>query len=352
VSGKVPGEAEKWDDVIRKITSVWTPEIAAEVLAAVTKLDLRATPEVGDVPTWDGSKFVPAASGGGSAPTEAQIVELTGGGVTRLHAHDADGAFTDTFGDGVLDATWTGSTNGDSTVTEAGGVLTLTTGSAGEDAAVTKGALDLGSVFAQIASIPADPTVRVLVRVRDADHSNDAQFVILNGVLTAVAYGDTEDELASAPFDPDAHAWLRITFTTGETLVWETSPDGATWTQFATASPERQTYLDAGGAFNQIGVAFRLGVENTGDPVIDSCAFASAGYALPTATRAEIAQALHGIGPTVTAGALDTLLTGLTLANNAVSDPTGGDTVDAEARTAIATLIDRLEAAGILLPAS
>jgi hypothetical protein len=87
-------------------------------------------------------------------------------------------------------------------------------------------------------------------------------------------------------------------------------------------------------------------------PVIDSCAFASAGYALPTATRAEIAQALHGIGPTVTAGALDTLLTGLTLANNAVSDPTGGDTVDAEARTAIATLIDRLEAAGILLPAS
>jgi hypothetical protein len=61
VSGKVPGEAEKWDDVIRKITSVWTPEVAAEVLAAITKLDLRAS---ADVPTFDGSKFVPTAVGG------------------------------------------------------------------------------------------------------------------------------------------------------------------------------------------------------------------------------------------------------------------------------------------------
>jgi hypothetical protein len=65
VSGKVPGEAEKWDDVIRKITSVWTPEVAAEVLAAITKLDLRSSASVGDVPTFDGSKFVPQAVGGG-----------------------------------------------------------------------------------------------------------------------------------------------------------------------------------------------------------------------------------------------------------------------------------------------
>jgi hypothetical protein len=69
VSGKVPGEAEKWDDVIRKITSVWTPEVAAEVLAAITKLDLRASASVGDVPTFDGSKFVPAAVGGGGSGT-------------------------------------------------------------------------------------------------------------------------------------------------------------------------------------------------------------------------------------------------------------------------------------------
>jgi hypothetical protein len=61
VSGKVPGEAEKWDDVIRKITSVWTPEVAAEVLAAITKLDLRADASTGDVPTYDGSKYVPEA---------------------------------------------------------------------------------------------------------------------------------------------------------------------------------------------------------------------------------------------------------------------------------------------------
>jgi hypothetical protein len=64
VSGKVPGEAEKWDDVIRKITSVWGPEVAGEVLAAITKLDLRADAEMGDVPTFDGTKFIPQPPSG------------------------------------------------------------------------------------------------------------------------------------------------------------------------------------------------------------------------------------------------------------------------------------------------
>jgi hypothetical protein len=79
VSGKVPGEAEKWDDVIRKITSVWTPEVAAEVLAAITKLDLRAGAEVGDVPTWDGTKYTPVGS------VQVATTVLTANEIKALH---------------------------------------------------------------------------------------------------------------------------------------------------------------------------------------------------------------------------------------------------------------------------
>jgi hypothetical protein len=81
VGGKVPGEAEKWDDVIRKITSVWTPEVAAEVLAAITKLDLRADAGVGDVPTFDGSKFVPQ-----SPSVRYADVPITEAELKNLHA--------------------------------------------------------------------------------------------------------------------------------------------------------------------------------------------------------------------------------------------------------------------------
>jgi hypothetical protein len=79
VNGKVPGEAEKWDDVIRKITSVWTPEVAAEVLAAITKLNLRASASVGDVPTWDGTKYTPTGS------VQVATTVLTANEIKALH---------------------------------------------------------------------------------------------------------------------------------------------------------------------------------------------------------------------------------------------------------------------------
>jgi hypothetical protein len=97
VSGKVPGEAEKWDDVIRKITSVWTPEVAAEVLAAITKLDLRSPASVGDVPTFDGSKFVPqAVSGGGTLTVVGKAASYA------LQPGDTGKVFVATAGDVVF----------------------------------------------------------------------------------------------------------------------------------------------------------------------------------------------------------------------------------------------------------
>jgi hypothetical protein len=59
VSNKVPGQAEKWDDVIRQLTSVWTPESAARVLAAIAQLDLHGSSSEGDILVKVGEKFVP-----------------------------------------------------------------------------------------------------------------------------------------------------------------------------------------------------------------------------------------------------------------------------------------------------
>jgi hypothetical protein len=81
VSNKVPGQSEKWDDVIRQLTSVWTPESAARVLAAIAQLDLQGSSSEGDVITRVGDKFVPhPASGGGSTPDLAAV--LAGGNDT------------------------------------------------------------------------------------------------------------------------------------------------------------------------------------------------------------------------------------------------------------------------------
>jgi hypothetical protein len=66
VSNKVPGQAEKWDDVIRQLTSVWTPESAARVLAAIAQLDLQGSSSEGDVLTRVGDKFVPQPASGGN----------------------------------------------------------------------------------------------------------------------------------------------------------------------------------------------------------------------------------------------------------------------------------------------
>jgi hypothetical protein len=64
VSNKVPGQSEKWDDVIRQLTSVWTPESAARVLAAIAQLDLQGSSSEGDVITRVGDKFVPHPASG------------------------------------------------------------------------------------------------------------------------------------------------------------------------------------------------------------------------------------------------------------------------------------------------
>jgi hypothetical protein len=78
VSNKVPGQAEKWDDVIRQLTSVWTPESAARVLAAIAQLDLHGSSSEGDVLTRVGDKFVPRTVSGGGVTLPLSVVNEHG----------------------------------------------------------------------------------------------------------------------------------------------------------------------------------------------------------------------------------------------------------------------------------
>jgi hypothetical protein len=94
VSNKVPGQSEKWDDVIRQLTSVWTPESAARVLAAIAQLDLHGNSSEGDVLARVGDKFVPQSPGVVSVDVPITEAELKNLHVVRKDLVAAQGADT------------------------------------------------------------------------------------------------------------------------------------------------------------------------------------------------------------------------------------------------------------------
>lgn len=53
-----------------------------------------------------------------------------------------------------------------------------------------------------------------------------------------------DPDAVSAPYDPVAHAWLRIRETGGQ-LLWDTSPDGTAWTNFRTLTVSPAWVADA-----------------------------------------------------------------------------------------------------------
>ena len=52
----------------------------------------------------------------------------------------------------------------------------------------------------------------------------------LNLVATTTPGGD---QPGAVPYNPISHKWLRIRHASGN-IIWDTSPDGITWTQYAT----------------------------------------------------------------------------------------------------------------------
>jgi hypothetical protein len=69
-------------------------------------------------------------------------------------------------------------------------------------------------------------------RLQNADATNWIGFIFTNnpGYITMLLREDTtNDNIDLNPYDPVAHAWIRVRLT-GTTAYWDTSPDGVNWT--------------------------------------------------------------------------------------------------------------------------
>lgn len=96
------------------------------------------------------------------------------------------------------------------------------------------GAYDLtsSSIYCQIVQVPqagAQSWLRVANEFTTG--FNDVSWLIDNLGLHALlrVAGSANSEVVISPFDPVAHKWLRIR-DNGTQLLWDTSPDGTTWT--------------------------------------------------------------------------------------------------------------------------
>ncbi|WAZ20170.1 hypothetical protein STRCI_001269 [Streptomyces cinnabarinus] len=149
------------------------------------------------------------------------------------------GMLTDTFDDGVRDPVlWSGS-YGD--VEEAGGrarVPCTTAFSAYQSAAVytLTGSQVACRVYPPAAGGAAGEALAELL-VITAVGGTDGGFSLnrVTGLLKLISrtgYADANEVVLT--YDPVAHAWLRLREASG-LLLWETSPDGGTWTARRTA---------------------------------------------------------------------------------------------------------------------
>jgi hypothetical protein len=76
-------------------------------------------------------------------------------------------------------------------------------------------------------------TYPILIEV---DGNNQLYFYVLQGFIAAyTVIGGTQTQVASVAYSATSHAWLQIS-ATPTTVYWWTSPDGHTWTQFASAA--------------------------------------------------------------------------------------------------------------------
>ncbi len=76
-----------------------------------------------------------------------------------------------------------------------------------------------GSVFCQLLVLSSTPGTQLVFEVD----------VSTNLLMMAVHVNYSDENPGTLPYDPVAHAWLRIS-EAGGTLTWETSPDGRAWT--------------------------------------------------------------------------------------------------------------------------
>ncbi|MFL1904763.1 hypothetical protein ACJWDR_37520 [Streptomyces tauricus] len=151
-------------------------------------------------------------------------------------------ALTDTFSDGTVDGAKWPTSYDPGNFTETGGrarVVCNTGYNAFSSAAAYR--LRESSVHARVwppaaGGATAEAWAQILVQTTTLGTDVIAEVNAATGNLvlaSRVGYGDAGQ--VTLTYDPVAHAWLRIRETGGQ-LLWDTSPDGVTWTNRRTAT--------------------------------------------------------------------------------------------------------------------
>lgn len=142
-------------------------------------------------------------------------------------------ALRDDFADSTDDeARWPDSYG---TISENGGeaIVSSTSDYAGY-ASATAYRLAESAVFCRVTPAPAgtagEAWTQVLVTTANMGTDAIVEVDAVHGLLSFSARaGYYDPDRVSLPYDPIAHAWVRIR-ASGDTLLWETAPDGAVWT--------------------------------------------------------------------------------------------------------------------------
>lgn len=147
-------------------------------------------------------------------------------------------AAQDTFSAGTLaDPPWTDSYGGaDVTAGQARIPCAHTAGTPDWAGIQTPPSYRLDDLYARITPAPVNgATVTCYTALAVTDQAVEgtslhARIDVVTGLLRLESNVDYFDETAvELTYDPDAHAWLRIT-RSGSNILWQTSPDAATWT--------------------------------------------------------------------------------------------------------------------------
>jgi hypothetical protein len=175
-----------------------------------------------------------STDGGEVNPGTVHFAQVNGGG-TPSSKWCPMSTITDDFSTSTPSPAWKRSyVNSPMTVTQTGGQLmfTLAANLVVFSAYYSSASYDLtGSSF--VVQVPQTANVATTAQTYIAlngQGANDIEMLEENGQLTArISVGGTDQNLASAAYDPTQHAWWRIR-ESGGTLFWDTSPDGKTWT--------------------------------------------------------------------------------------------------------------------------
>jgi hypothetical protein len=181
------------------------------------------------------------ASAGQGSPGEARFDHLNGGGVPAEKLCPI-GSITDDFEDGLESPAWARSwEDAPGMLSESGGELMVTfvpdsTAFAGLQSAR---AFDLtgSSIVIEVPVTPDPAAATVIFLELNGPGDNDVEMALDNGQLElGVEASDVYQEYGTVLHSPVLHRWWRIR-ESGNTLFWETAPDGKTWTTQLELSP-------------------------------------------------------------------------------------------------------------------